>query len=44
MNLKAKLYLGVLMNNYRNDIIAISPPDFAVKILGYIGKITGLKY
>jgi mannose-6-phosphate isomerase-like protein (cupin superfamily) len=44
MNLKAKLYLGVLMNNYRNDIIAISPPDFAVQILGYIGKITGLKY
>ena len=44
MNLKAKLYLGVLMNNYRNDIIAINPPDFAVKILGYIGKIIGIKY
>ena len=44
MNLKAKLYLGVLMNNYRNDIIAINPPDFAVKILGYIGKLAGIKY
>lgn len=44
MNLKAKLYLGVLMNNYRNDIIAINPPDFAVKILGYIGKKMGIKY
>ncbi len=44
MNLKAKLYLGVLMNNYRNDIIAINPPDFAVKILGQIGKLLGIKY
>jgi mannose-6-phosphate isomerase-like protein (cupin superfamily) len=44
MNLKAKLYLGVLMNNYRNDIIAINPPDFAVKILGKIGKLLGIKY
>ncbi len=44
MNLKAKLYLGVLMNNYRNDIIAINPPDFAVKILGHIGKLMGIKY
>ena len=44
MNLKAKLYLGVLMSNYRNDIIAINPPDFAVKILGFIGKLIGIKY
>ncbi|MDI6804593.1 MAG: cupin domain-containing protein [Bacteroidota bacterium] len=44
MNLKAKLYLGVLMSNYRNDIIAINPPDFAVKVLGYIGKLIGVKY
>jgi len=44
MDLKAKLYLGVLMSNYRNDIIAISPPDFAIKILGYIGKFIGIKY
>ena len=44
MNLKAKLYLGVLMNNYRSDIIAINPPDFAVKLLGKIGKLLGIKY
>jgi len=44
MNLNAKLYLGVLMNNYRNDIIAINPPDFAVKLLGFIGKLIGIKY
>jgi mannose-6-phosphate isomerase-like protein (cupin superfamily) len=44
MNLKTKLYLGVLMSNYRNDIIAVKPPDFAVKILGFIGKLTGINY
>ena len=44
MNLKAKMYLGVLMNNYRNEIIAVKPPDFAVKILGFIGKLTGINY
>ena len=44
MNLNAKLYLGVLMNNYRNDIIAINPPDFAIKLLGFIGKLIGIKY
>ncbi len=44
MDLKSKLYLGVLMNKYRNDIIAINPPDFAIKLLGGIGKLLGIKY
>lgn len=44
MDLKAKLYLGVLMSHYRNDIIAVNPPDFAVKILGFIGKLMGVRY
>jgi mannose-6-phosphate isomerase-like protein (cupin superfamily) len=44
MNLKSKLYLGVLMSKYRNDIIAKSPPDVAVRVLGFIGKIIGIKY
>jgi mannose-6-phosphate isomerase-like protein (cupin superfamily) len=44
MNLNAKLYLGVLMNNYRNDIIAVNPPDWAVKLLGAVGKLIGIKY
>lgn len=44
MNFKAKLYLGVLMSNYRNDIIATNPPDFAIKMLGAIGKMMGLHY
>lgn len=44
MDFNAKLYLGALMSQYRNDIIAVSPPDFAVRILGFIGKIIGIKY
>lgn len=44
MNLNAKLYLGVLMSNYRNDIIAVNPPDFAVRLLGLIGRLIGIKY
>lgn len=44
MNLRAKLYLGVLMNRYRQEIIAKSPPDLAVRILGGIGKVMGMKY
>ncbi len=44
MNLTTKLYMGVLMNNYRHEIIAKNPPDFAIKILGFIAKLMGLKY
>ena len=44
MNLNAKLYLGALMSNYRNDIIAVNPPDWAVKLLGVVGKLIGIKY
>jgi mannose-6-phosphate isomerase-like protein (cupin superfamily) len=44
MNLRAKLYLSVLMNNYRNEIIAKSPPDAAIKLLGFVGKLAGVKY
>jgi len=44
MNLKSKLYLGVLMSHYRQDILAVKPPDFAVRILGLIGKLFGVRY
>jgi mannose-6-phosphate isomerase-like protein (cupin superfamily) len=44
MNLKTMLYMSVLMNNYRPEIIAKSPPDVAIKILGAIGKLTGINY
>jgi len=44
MNLKTKLYMSVLMNNYRNEIIAKSPPDIAIKLLGFISKLLGINY
>lgn len=44
MNLTAMLYMGVLMNHYRNDIIAKNPPDIAIKALGYIGNLLRLQY
>lgn len=44
MNLKAKLYMSVLMNNYREEIIARRPPDMAIKILGLIAKLIGINY
>jgi mannose-6-phosphate isomerase-like protein (cupin superfamily) len=44
MNLRAMLYMSVLMNNYRREIIAKNPPDAAVKVLGFIGKLAGVRY
>ncbi len=44
MNLTAKLYMAVLMNNYRNEIIAKNPPDAVIKILGAVGKMIGVNY
>jgi hypothetical protein len=44
MNLRTKLYMSVLMNNYREEIIARSPPDAAIKILGFISKLMGINY
>ncbi|MES2795219.1 MAG: cupin domain-containing protein, partial [Bacteroidota bacterium] len=44
MNLKSMLYMGVLMNNYRNEIIAKNPPDIAIKILGFVARILKLNY
>lgn len=44
MNLKSMLYMSVLMGNYRNEIIAKNPPDAAIRILGLISKLMGIKY
>ena len=44
MNLKTRLYMSVLMNNYRQEIIAKRPPDIAIKILGLIAKLAGINY
>jgi mannose-6-phosphate isomerase-like protein (cupin superfamily) len=44
MNLKSMLYMSVLMNNYRHEIVAKSPPDIAIKLLNFISKLSGIKY
>lgn len=43
-NLKTLLLFGVLMENYRKEIIAVNPPDFLVRILGAIAKILRIDY
>jgi len=44
MNFKTMLYMSVLMNNYRDEIIAKNPPDVAIKTLGLIARLTGINY
>lgn len=44
MNFKSMLYMSVLMNNYRQEIIAKRPPDFAIKMLGVLAKLAGINY
>ncbi len=44
MNLRAMLYMSALMNNYRQEIIAKKPPDAAIKFLGFIGSLVGIRY
>ncbi len=43
-NLKTLLLFGALMRNYRQEIIAVNPPDFLVRILGSIAKVLGIDY
>jgi mannose-6-phosphate isomerase-like protein (cupin superfamily) len=44
MNLKTMLYMSVLMNNYRAEIIAKNPPDAAIKVLGFVAKLLRINY
>ncbi|GAB3897367.1 hypothetical protein GCM10028803_15790 [Larkinella knui] len=44
MNLRTMLYMSVLMNKYRAEIIAKNPPDMAIKTLGWIAKRLGITY
>jgi mannose-6-phosphate isomerase-like protein (cupin superfamily) len=44
MDLKSMLYMSVLMNNYRNEIISKSPPDLAIKTLGIVANILKMGY
>lgn len=43
-NLRTMLLFGVLMNNYRKEIIAVNPPDFLVRNMGRIAKLIGVDY
>jgi mannose-6-phosphate isomerase-like protein (cupin superfamily) len=44
MNLKTMFYMSVLMNNYRQEIVAKKPPDAAIRVLGFISEIIGINY
>jgi mannose-6-phosphate isomerase-like protein (cupin superfamily) len=44
MSFSTMLYMSVLMNNYRAEIIAKSPPDMAIKALGWIARRLGINY
>lgn len=44
MNLRTKLYMSVLMNRYRGEIIARRPPDAAIRILGFVAKLLRIRY
>jgi mannose-6-phosphate isomerase-like protein (cupin superfamily) len=43
-NLKTLLLFGMLMKNYRKEIIAVNPPDFIVRTLGTIASILRIDY
>lgn len=43
-NLKTLMLFGVLMNNYRQEIIAVKPPDFFVRNIGRIAHFLGIDY
>lgn len=44
MNLRTMLFMSVLMNKYRAEIIAKNPPDMAIKVLGWLANSLGIKY
>ncbi len=43
-SLKTMLLFGVLMNNYRKEIIAVNPPDVLVRTMGKLGSLFGVDY
>lgn len=44
LDLRAKLHMSVVLLKYRNEIIGVKPPDIALRILGAIGKLMGIRY
>jgi mannose-6-phosphate isomerase-like protein (cupin superfamily) len=41
---KTMLLMGVLMNKYRQEIIAVNPPDFLIRLMAKIGKVLKVTY
>lgn len=41
---KTILLMGLLMNNYRREVIATRPPDFLVRNAGRLAKALGMNY
>jgi mannose-6-phosphate isomerase-like protein (cupin superfamily) len=44
MNLRTLLYMGLLQDNYRAEIIAKSPPDGLIKVVGWLARRLHLRY
>lgn len=43
MGIKGMTYFSTLMSKYREEIIAKNPPDVAVRFLGFIGRLIGIR-
>ena len=41
---RTMMLMGVLMNNYRREIIAVNPPDFLVRNIGRLARLLGVNY
>ncbi len=44
MNFNTMVYLSLLMNSYREEIIAKSPPDFIIRLIGMYAGLRRLQY
>ncbi len=44
MDFKSKMYMSVLANQYRNEIVMKTPPAFVIKAMAFIGKLYGVRF
>jgi mannose-6-phosphate isomerase-like protein (cupin superfamily) len=44
MDMKSKIYMSVLVNKYRNEIVMKTPPVFVIKAMDFIGRLTGIRF
>ncbi len=42
-NFNVATHLSMLMKKYKEEIVSVNPPNFAVSILNIIGKVRGIK-